>query len=1401
MSKIKNKQLVTTTQLDRIFTEEDENVVDYIRDGAGGGDGKVKDVQVDDKSVLVNKVANIKLKPITERIEKIEDIIPTTAAEDNKLVDKKTLNDSITSQNASFRGTVQTKAELKVITGEKNDYAFLEIIDETTGLVNHYEKYKYVEEDQGETGNWAFEFTLNNSAFTQDQWDAITSGINSTLVAQIETNKTDIETNKTNIEANKIVIAQEKERAEVAEKKLEDSIKEAGKIDDVLVDGTSVVTNKAASIDLKTIKVSIATEKARAEGKEKELSESIAAEKTRAEKAEEDLKTTIDKEIENRTAKDTAQDTSILANQTAIQTNEANIKSNKEAIEAEVKRAEEKEKELQNNIDKKIDAVTVDGESVVEGTTATILSKVKDIKINDASIIDENKEAAIKYDNTTETGFFITDLSYEDKTFTLNRNNIYKDEDLDITLRAQQKSEGSNQNNGTLGIIGSVKVAQNDLEVSGALTDGTKAGFRGTIIYSPNCAHKLAIPTGYKENLYTYKNNTLLVTGDLYQTIKWADLVALRDAGKLVKGKTYRIIDYKCTTTQTNTKSVNALYDILVIADDEKTLNENARAIQHIWTEEEKSKIGSSWIYGDEVEYTNVEWIGNQYQNNDYLLDASHSLSSEAWKSFNGTELHYTRSGDYSDDDYLTFDSVIELDGSHYGRWKRIEKDEDGNYSETNDSGAVSYSILNVALKDNKLYKIVEQESYLDTLDNQHLASWEIKYCIDNDTTRFSWAQTKKDIVNRKVYTDDDLWFEYKGIYDIGDVSYYTWYSSQFEYEGSHYLGSKVELPKINSTLDVIDVDNMTLITESYSLIMHVDYSEVHLKDGTGVVYYMKDEYNNEAPYDFKNIQFKRNYVSTWDDSVDLTFNHEDYPTDHYLMSDLWILDAANFGVSEDYKYFYTFTGPNYTDASLNNENDFSLTSTEYFTRICHNNHIGVYKVAQELDDGNIHIISSLNDIVFKEITDDPEFATCKIHNNNIANGCRCMTFDEHVNNVSIDTLSYNIVICNSTNIFIHKNCNNIFIGQDCYNTDIDNNCSQITLDANSNNADIGYANNQIYLYQGCEYNNIGNENSNITFKEACIKNVIGNGNTQIDFGANCSLNTFGNFNNAITFSGNSSDPDKGNKYIIFGNNNNSCNFYNNCQYITLGNNNIVYLNQNCKYLTVEDNNNIQGKDNRGLYAYLSNSKIGNANTIALGGSSNNYWNIGNNNNIIESYSNVQGKDKTQKYINYTGPKYLTAVNNNNIYITGPNCEAITMGSWNYIWTMSNSQNITIGSRCYVSLSDYWKNIIINDNVNIGYNGQLLPVPETGVYCYVSNCIFDSNCSIYFEKDSSTGYSVTNWLNKYHVLTTADSIMPTKQLKIIIPKDEVVYNSPQEIRVGLTGTTEIINKEYEGTSD
>ena len=74
----------------------------------------------------------------------------------------------------------------------------------------------------------------------------------------------------------------------------------------------------------------------------------------------------------------------------------------------------------------------------------------------------------------------------------------------------------------------------------------------------------------------------------------------------------------------------------------------------------------------------------------------------------------------------------------------------------------------------------------LDYFSNSNLDAWELKYSLDNDTTRFAWA----------------------------------------------------------------DIEN-----------------------GKGVIYYMKDEYGNECPYDFKNIQFVRTSEwfsnnNTWYESV-----------------------------------------------------------------------------------------------------------------------------------------------------------------------------------------------------------------------------------------------------------------------------------------------------------------------------------------------------------------------------------------------------------------------------------------------------------------------------------------------------------------------------------------------------
>ena len=63
--------------------------------------------------------------------------------------------------------------------------------------------------------------------------------------------------------------------------------------------------------------------------------------------------------------------------------------------------------------------------------------------------------------------------------------------------------------------------------------------------------------------------------------ITYAELKALHDGAKLIPGMQYRITDYTCTTITEDTQSAGHVFDIIVTADDERTLNAKARAIHH----------------------------------------------------------------------------------------------------------------------------------------------------------------------------------------------------------------------------------------------------------------------------------------------------------------------------------------------------------------------------------------------------------------------------------------------------------------------------------------------------------------------------------------------------------------------------------------------------------------------------------------------------------------------------------------------------------------------------------------------------------------------------------------------------------------------------------------------------
>lgn len=154
---------------------------------------------VSDKAAGEWDAAKVESWSIEQEIEEVDDairsLIPAQASEDNKLADKAYVNDKVSTDTATFRGTFNLVTDLELtieatqgqiatalgtaISGEdKNDYAFVQIptSDATPTEIARIDRYKY-------TGlQWAFEYSLNNSGFTAEQWAAINSGITLSLV-------------------------------------------------------------------------------------------------------------------------------------------------------------------------------------------------------------------------------------------------------------------------------------------------------------------------------------------------------------------------------------------------------------------------------------------------------------------------------------------------------------------------------------------------------------------------------------------------------------------------------------------------------------------------------------------------------------------------------------------------------------------------------------------------------------------------------------------------------------------------------------------------------------------------------------------------------------------------------------------------------------------------------------------------------------------------------------------------------------------------------------------------------------------------------------------------------------------------------------------------------------------
>ncbi len=188
---------------------------------------------------------------------------------------------------------------------------------------------------------------------------------------------------------------------------------------------------------------------------------------------------------------------------------------------------------------------------------------------------------------------------------------------------------------------------------------------------------------------------------------------------------------------------------------------------------------------------------------------------------------------------------------------------------------------------------------------NAKLEAWELKYCLDNDTDHFAWADTQ---------------------------------------------------------------------------------------NGKGVIYDMKDEWNNHLPYDFKNIMFKRCYCTP--EELDETGCYLAIP---YMSvgPDNNYLQGHN---DDDYIYVYTFSclatldevrddHPAQADASMGlfqTENEISADYDD--SPRPSNNVFEPYIVNQSIDDEPLRKVRALPNITFQQIFADEFSYRC--HNNHISGSC-----------------------------------------------------------------------------------------------------------------------------------------------------------------------------------------------------------------------------------------------------------------------------------------------------------------------------------------------------------------------------------------------------------------------------
>lgn len=403
---------------------------------------------------------------------------------------------------------------------------------------------------------------------------------------------------------------------------------------------------------------------------------------------------------------------------------------------------------------------------------------------------------------------------------------------------------------------------------------------------------------------------------------------------------------------------------------------------------------------------------------------------------------------------------------------------------------------------------------------NSNLAAWEIWYCLDNDTDRFAWAKKPlyydgdRDMINVLITPSND-YFIYIRYPEKNKDGKYAW-TTDVQLLQDETFKNVVDNVSVNlSEINIISTDEekpgvgtaVIAFGNSDCKIVDVSWTE-----GKGVIYRMIDEFGNDCPYDFKNIQFARWELSNPSGRKAIYKNDKwDYiPYDKYNS-----LKVGFYGLSSN---------------KLNSSFEFGIGCSVSYTISAKPTYCYTFG-----KDSDYSLNGNSNNNVIKEYHDNKDYE--KMYLNNIVfldGNCSYNTFNGDCCDI---TLGDN---CND-NTF-GKTCSDITFGKGCHRNTFGNSCCYIifgnTCNSNTFGNESGEANASVTIFHNyCSYNTLGNNCNYITLGENCVYNTFMLGAYSITMGDRCYYNYFGGDCRSITF-GNGSEIKGNYSNIVFENHN-----------------------------------------------------------------------------------------------------------------------------------------------------------------------------------------------------------------------------------------------------------------------